>query len=175
MWQYNQTPSSDELYHYGVLGMKWGKRKSAPRNKVGNVSKNLAAVTKYPFKARKEFMKENSIGQTIKHPLRTYKKNMKRLIGGGDERLMEIARRAKPYPKEGVVETREMLGYTKKGKRTKLRTKQDVADWLENNDAKLRDIYDSGGLRSNKYKKSVDALIKKADKEYKRIDRQNKK
>lgn len=27
MWQYNYSPYPDELYHYGVPGMRWGQRK----------------------------------------------------------------------------------------------------------------------------------------------------
>lgn len=50
MWQYNYT---NELYHYGVLGMKWGKRKAESGSSYISTSTRQKQITKEYKQAKK--------------------------------------------------------------------------------------------------------------------------
>ena len=60
MWKYNYTPSSDDIMHYGVQGMRWGHRKkyytsNGTLNSLGKARKNYENAKE----KRKQLAKEN--------------------------------------------------------------------------------------------------------------------
>ena len=57
MWTYNYTPSSDDIIHYGVLGIRWGHRKAIIPS-VSQVSTNRAVNKATDAKAKMQSAKK---------------------------------------------------------------------------------------------------------------------
>lgn len=85
MWQYNYT---DELYHYGVKGMRWGHRKQQKlEKKFSRVGKKLGVAEYERSKGAEEYKKHESSAKV-------FDKQAKKYESQGSYIKAELARKA---------------------------------------------------------------------------------
>lgn len=70
-----ETEYNDELYHYGVLGMKWGVHRAAA--KARSEPKLKKRALKYEYKAAKKQIDANRISKITGYGLRAMKYSVK--------------------------------------------------------------------------------------------------
>lgn len=145
MWEYIYT---DELYHYGVIGMKWGVRRSS--YKTSQNERLRTKATKYDVKSAKARKKSEKI-------------HANEDLG----RANKAAKKAANYRIKSAKLQKKALTETNEFKRTNLEKKAAKADYKSaTNEMKANRLSKTAsyGLKAMKYSAKSDKLAKKAAK-----------
>lgn len=136
MWKYNST---DELYHYGVLGMRWGHRRN-PDVKAAHkeYKQSKWGYRKAAVKNLKNVFKKSSYVAGVKNQ-QAYRKNRKELFDARDKREKAAFK---------LIDAAAKDAYNKKLAKTGSKTKAEKASMKVHIKAMNQNRYGSGRVGS---------------------------
>lgn len=136
MWKYNST---DELYHYGVLGMRWGHRRN-PDVKAAHkeYKQSKWGYRKAAVKNLKNVFKKSSYVAGVKNQ-QAYRKNRKELFDARDKREKAAFK---------LIDAAAKDAYNKKLTKTGSKTKAEKASMKVHIKAMNQNRYGSGRVGS---------------------------